>query len=147
MSKKFKSLSEVVSFIKQAQTNAIKEIGESVEEIIKETTQDNLYDSYSPNQYIRTGDMMRDMVQTKSMTSNSLTVGFEDNGGHTSWVSPYPHVFVAPILEEGGHTREVGGGRKPPTRIIEDSYEKAEKEVPKVYISAMASQGVKVTRK
>lgn len=146
MGKQFKSLNEAIKYIKSAQTQASKAIGREVEDIVRDTTKENLYDSYSPESYKRTYDMMN-MIRMTESTTDSVTVAIEDTGGHTSWNSPHPHVFVAPILEEGGHTWERDGGRKPPTRIIEDSTEKAEDVAPETYIKAMASRGIKVNRK
>lgn len=145
MGKQFKSLGEAINYIKNAQTQASTAIGREVEDIVRETTKENLYESYSPESYKRTYDMLN-MIRMTESTMNSVTVAIEDTGGHTSW-SDGSHVYVAPILEEGGHTWEKGGGRKPPTRIIEDSMEKAEDVAPETYIKAMASRGIKVNRK
>ena len=146
MAKKFKSLNEAINYIKKAQSHASKEIGKEVEDIMKDTTKENLYEAYSPESYKRTYDMLN-MINITESTADSVTVAIEDTGGHYSWNSPYPHVFVAPILEEGGHTWEKGGERKPPTRIMEDSLEKTKESAPDVYIKAMASKGIKVNKK
>lgn len=146
MAKQFKSLGEAIKYIKNAQTQASTAIGREVEDIVRETTKENLYESYTPENYKRTYDMLN-MIRMTESTMNSVTVAIEDTGGHTSWEKPYPHVYVAPILEEGGYTWERGGRRKPPTKIIEDSVEKAEDVVPETYIKAMASRGIKVNRK
>lgn len=146
MGKQFKSLNEAISYIKKAQAQASIDIGREVEDIVKETTQKNLYDSYSPESYERTYDMLN-MIRMTESTTNSVTVAIEDTGGHTSWIKPKPHVFVAPILEEGGHTWERNGGRKAPTRIIEDSTEKSRDIAPEVYIKSMSSKGIKVNKK
>lgn len=147
MAKQFKSLGEVINYIKKSQTQAIKEIGQELENTVRETTQKNLYDAYSPTSYNpRTYDMLN-MIRTTEISSDSVTVAIEDTGGHTSWSEPHPHVFVAPILEEGGHTFHRNGERKPPTRIIEDSVEKAKDTAPETYIKAMAKKGIKVNRK
>lgn len=145
MPKTFSSLSEAISYIKKAQKQTSKEIGLELEKIMKETTQRNLYDSYSPSEYSRTGDMLK-MIRLTECTSDSVKVEIEDTGGHKSWSSGR-NVYVAPILEEGGHTYEKGGRRKPPTRIIEDSLEEAEKIIPNEYIKSMSSRGIKVNKK
>lgn len=148
MGKQFRNLNDAIRYIKESQSQTSKVIGQELEEVVRETTKENLYDSYSPNPdgYKRTYDMLNMIRMTESST-NSVTVAIEDTGGHTSWSQPHPHVFVAPILEEGGHTFHRGGERKPPTKIIENSVEKAERVVPETYIKTMASKGIKVNRK
>ena len=146
MAKQFKDLLSVISYIEQAQAKVSIEIGRELEDIVKETTKENLYDAYSPESYKRTYDMLN-MIRTTKTSVDSVTVAIEDTGGHTSWGKSKKHVFVAPILEEGGHTRETGGRRKPPTRIIEVSVEKAKNTIPETYIRAMAKKGIKVSRK
>lgn len=146
MGKQFKSLAEAVSYVKSAHSKASVEIGRDVEKIMKETTQRNLYDNYSPEEYDRTYDLLN-MIRATDVSSNSVTVAIEDTGGHTSWKKPNPHVYVAPYLEAGGYTWEKGGERKQPTRIIEDTLEESRDEVPNTYIRVMASKGIDVNRK
>lgn len=146
MAKQFKSIKEAVSYIKSAQRRSSREIGLEVEKVMKETTQKNLYDAYSPEEYERTYDMIN-MIGITESSVDSVTVAFQDKGGHTSWNDPKPHVYVAPILEEGGHTWERDGGRKAPTNIVEDSYEIARDTVPETYIKSMAVSGIKVKKR
>lgn len=146
MGKSFKSLGEAISYIKSSQLQASKEIGRDVENLMKETTENNLYGEYTPDRYKRNKDMI-DMIRATDVSSDSVTVAIEDTGGHTSWKDPNPHVFVAPILEAGGFTWERNGGRKAPTRIIEDTMKKSRDEVPNTYIKVMASRGIPVRRK
>lgn len=142
---KFNSLGEAIRYIKSQKTQCLSEIGKESEEIIKNTTNKNLYNNYSPVVYSRTYDMLK-MIKTSNKTNDSVTVGFQDIGGHRSWKEPHPHVFVAPILEEGGYTWE-SGGRKPPTHIIQDSKKEIEEIAPNIVVKVLNSKGIKAHKK
>ena len=146
MAKTFNSIHDALAYIKSQKKLAIQEIGRESKEILQQKTESNLYGNYSPESYERTGDMLR-MIQILRQSSSSVTVGFQNSGGHRSWKEPRPNVFVAPILEEGGHTWERSGGRKSPTNIIKDSRQEIEDKAPEIVIRVLKSKGIKAYRR
>lgn len=144
MPKTFKSIAEVKAYIEKQQKQCLKEIGRKGESKMKENVHRNLYDKYNPSTYTRTGQMASQVRMTKC-NNNSVEIEI-GQGGHTSWADGRG-VYVAPILEEGGHTYERNGGRKAPTNIIKDTVKEMEVEAPRTYIAVMASKGIKVHKK
>lgn len=143
---KFNSINEALAYIKRQRAEAIEQIGREAKEIIEQKTESNLYGNYSPEVYDRTYDMMR-MIQILRQSTKDIVVGFEDSGGHKSWKSPHPHVFVAPILEGGGYTWESNGGRKSPTNIVKDSREEIREIAPEIVVRVLNSKGIKAYRR
>lgn len=144
MTKTFKSIAEIEKYIKRQHKLCLSEIGRKGESKMKEITHQNLYNSYSPDEYKRTGDMVNN-IRVSNIDNNSVEIEM-GQGGHTSWVDGRG-VYVAPILEEGGHTYERKGSRKAPTNIIDDTMRELEDIAPQTYISVMASKGIKVHKK
>lgn len=143
MAKTFKSVAEVKAYIQKQHKLCLREIGRKGESTMKEVTHKNLYNQYSPDTYVRTREMASQIRMT-NCDNNSVEIEI-GQGGHTSWDGR--GVYVAPILEEGGHTYERGGSRKAPTNIIQDTMKEMEDVAPRTYIGVMASKGIKVHKK
>ena len=133
---KFKSLDEVMKYIEKATTESMKEVGDELEDIMKDTIDEEVYDAYDPKVYDRTYQLRDTMVEVKS-SNNNAEVRVTHTGDHISYVKGTR--FYVPYGLEGGHTWGRGA-----TNIQENSFNKAEKEIPNVYKKAMKSKGIPI---
>ena len=122
----FKNLNDLMKYVKKATSDSMPELGKELEEIMKEEIQTQVYDAYDPSTYERTKQLLNS-VETTNIRDNSVEVSWRDNGDWTSYAGK--HMYVIHGLEMG-KTYGVGGYR-PKTNLVEESYRRAENEIPK----------------
>ena len=144
---KFKSLNDALKYIEEAKADGMKELGECVEEIMKEEIEEQVYNAYSPKHYERT-DQLFNSVGITNITDDRVEVSWQDNGDWYSIIKRNrneepDHMYVIHGHEMG----KVWGRMNKPTTLVETSTERARKETPDELIKFLRSKGIKATRK
>ena len=80
---KFKSLKDVENYINKAKADSMKELGECVEEIMKEEIEEQVYEAYTPKYYERTEELLNSVGITKIL-DDKVEISWRDNG---NWYS------------------------------------------------------------
>ena len=132
----FKNLDDLMKYIEKATAESMKEVGEKLEDIMKDTIDEEVYDAYDPKKYPRSYQLRDKMVEVKYGDDNA-EVRITHTGDHISYVKGTR--FYVPYGLEGGHTWGRGA-----TNIQESSLRKAEDEIPDTYKKAMKSKGVPI---
>ena len=136
---KFKSLKDAMKYIEKATSDSMQEVGRELEEIMKEEIQTQVYDAYDPSTYERTKQLLNS-VETTNVGDNSVEVSWRDNGDWTSYSGK--HMYVIHGLEMG---KTYGrGGYRPSTNLVEESYKRAEDEIPNKYKIEMKKRGIPI---
>lgn len=135
----FKSLNDLMRYIDKATSSSMPEVGKELEDIMKEEIQTQVYDAYDPSTYERTKQLLNS-VETTNIRDNSVEVSWRDNGDWTSYAGK--HMYVIHGLEMG-KTYGVGGYR-PSTNLVEESYKRAEDEIPNKYKIEMKKRGIPI---
>ena len=136
---KFKSLKDAMKYIEKATSDSMQEVGRELEEIMKEEIQTQVYDAYDPSTYERTMQLLNS-VETTNVGDNSVEVSWRDNGDWTSYSGK--HMYVIHSLEMG---KTYGrGGYRPSTNLVEESYKRAEDEIPNKYKIEMKKRGIPI---
>ena len=136
---KFKSLKDAMKYIEKATSDSMQEVGRELEEIMKEEIQTQVYDAYDPSKYDRTKQLLNS-VETTNVSDNSVEVSWRDNGDWTSYAGK--HMYVIHGLEMGKTYGK--GGYRPSTNLVEESYRRAENEIPKKYKAEMKKRGIPI---
>ena len=136
---KFKSLKDAMKYIEKATSDSMQEVGRELEEIMKEEIQTQVYDAYDPSTYERTKQLLNS-VETTNIRDNSVEVSWRDNGDWTSYAGK--HMYVIHGLEMGKTYGK--GGYRPSTNLVEESYRRAENEIPKKYKTEMKKRGIPI---
>ena len=136
---KFKSLKDAMKYIEKATSDSMQEVGRELEEIMKEEIQTQVYDAYNPSTYDRTKQLLNS-VETTNVSDNSVEVSWRDNGDWTSYAGK--HMYVIHGLEMGKTYGK--GGYRPSTNLVEESYRRAENELPKKYKTEMKKRGIPI---
>lgn len=136
---KFKSLKDAMKYIEKATSDSMQEVGRELEEIMKEEIQTQVYDAYDPSTYERTKQLLNS-VETTNIRDNSVEVSWRDNGDWTSYAGK--HMYVIHGLEMGKTYGK--GGYRPSTNLVEESYRRAENEIPKKYKAEMKKRGIPI---
>ena len=138
---KFKRLDDAVKYIKEIKSSGMKEMGEHLEDIMKEEIQEQVYDAHPDNEH-RTGDLIRS-VETTKVTDDSVQVTWRDNGGWYSLVrATYGnHMYVIHGLDMGKTWN------RPKTNLVEESTDRARKEVADELVKFLRSKGIKAIKK
>ena len=136
---KFKSLKDAMKYIEKATSDSMQEVGRELEEIMKEEIQTQVYDAYNPSTYDRTKQLLNS-VETTNVSDNSVEVSWRDNGDWTSYAGK--HMYVIHGLEMGKTYGK--GGYRPSTNLVEESYRRAENEIPKKYKAEMKKRGIPI---
>ena len=136
---KFKSLKDAMKYIEKATSDSMQELGRELEEIMKEEIQTQVYDAYNPSTYDRTKQLLNS-VETTNVSDNSVEVSWRDNGDWTSYAGK--HMYVIHGLEMGKTYGK--GGYRPSTNLVEESYRRAENEIPKKYKAEMKKRGIPI---
>ena len=144
---KFKSLKDVENYINKAKADSMKELGECVEEIMKEEIEEQVYNAYKPEYYRRTNELFNSPGITKIL-DDKVEISWRDNGNWYSVIKRArgeqpDHMYVIHGHEMG----KVWGRMNKPTTLVETSTERAEKEVPEELIRILRSKGIKVIKK
>ena len=139
--------SEVEEYINKAKADSMKELGECVEEIMKEEIEEQVYNAYKPEYYRRTNELFNSPGITKIL-DDKVEISWRDNGNWYSVIKRArgeqpDHMYVIHAHEMG----TVWGRENEPTTLVETSTERAEKEVPEELIRILRSKGIKATRK
>ena len=135
----FKSLNDLMRYIDKATSSSMLEVGKELEDIMKEEIQTQVYDAYDPSTYERTKQLLNS-VETTNIRDNSVEVSWRDNGDWTSYAGKPMYVIHG---LEMGKTYGVGGYR-PKTNLVEESYRRAENEIPKKYKAEMNKRGIPI---
>ena len=136
---KFKSLKDAMKYIEKATSDSMQEVGRELEEIMKEEIQTQVYDAYNPSTYDRTKQLLNS-VETTNVSDNSVEVSWRDNGDWTSYAGK--HMYVIHGLEMGKTYGK--GGYRPSTNLVEESYRRAENEIPKKDKTEMKKRGIPI---
>ena len=135
----FKNLNDLMKYVKKATSDSMPELGKELEDIMKEEIQTQVYDAYDPSEYERTMQLLNS-VETTNVENNSVEVSWRDNGDWTSYAGK--HMYVIHGLEMG---KTYGrGGYRPSTNLVEESYRRAENEIPKKYKTEMKKRGIPI---
>ena len=143
---KFKSLKDALNYIEKAKVDSMKEIGECVEDIMKEEIEEQVYDAYPDNEH-RTGQLIESVGITRIL-DDKVEISWRDNGDWFSIIKRAKgekpdHMYVIHGHEMG----KVWGRMNKPTTLVKTSTERAEKEVPEELIKILRSKGIKAERK
>ena len=144
---KFKNLKDVENYINKVKADSMKELGECVEDIMKEEIEEQVYDAYKPRFYERTDQFINSVGITRIL-DDKVEISWRDNGDWYSIIKRSKgeqpdHMYVIHGHEMG----QVWGRMHKPTTLVETSTERAEKEVPEELIKILRSKGIKATRK
>ena len=144
---KFKSLKDVEEYINKAKADSMKELGECVEEIMKEEIEEQVYNAYKPEYYRRTNELFNSPGITKIL-DDKVEISWRDNGNWYSVIKRArgeqpDHMYVI----HGNEMGTVWGRENEPTTLVETSTERAEKEVPEELIRILRAKGIKARRK
>jgi len=144
---KFKSLKAALEYIEKAKADSMKEIGECVEEIMKEEIQEQVYDAYKPVEYQRTNQLINS-VEITNISDDRVEVSWRDNGDWYSVIKrdrgeEPDHMYVIHGHEMG----RVWGREHLPTNLVEESKRRTEYEIPDELIKSLRSKGIKARRK
>ena len=143
---KFKSIKDVEEYINKAKADSMRELGECVEDIMKEEIEEQVYDAYPDNEH-RTGQLI-ESVEITRILDDKVEISWRDNGDWFSIIKRNnhekpDHMYVIHAHEMG----TVWGRENEPTTLVETSTERAEKEVPEELIKILRSKGIKAKRK
>ena len=144
---KFKSLNDALKYIEKAKADSMKELGECVEDIMKEEIKEQVYEAYKPEYYRRTNEL-RDSPKVTKILDDRVEISWRDNGNWYSIIKRNrneepDHMYVIHGHEMG----KVWGRENEPTTLVETSTERARKETPDELIKILGSKGIKATRK
>ena len=143
---KFKSLKDALNYIEKAKVDSMKEIGECVEDIMKEEIEEQVYDAYPDNEH-RTGQLIESVGITRIL-DDKVEISWRDNGDWFSIIKRSNHEKPDHMYVIHGHEMgKVWGRMNKPTTLVKTSTERAEKEVPEELIKILRSKGIKATRK
>ena len=144
---KFKSLNDALKYIEKAKADSMKELGECVEDIMKEEIKEQVYEAYKPEYYRRTNEL-RDSPKVTKILDDRVEISWRDNGNWYSIIKRAKgeepdHMYVIHGHEMG----KVWGRMNKPTTLVETGTERAEKEVPEELIKILRSKGIKARKK
>ena len=143
---KFKSIKDVEEYINKAKADSMRELGECVEDIMKEEIEEQVYDAYPDNEH-RTGQLI-ESVEITRILDDKVEISWRDNGDWFSIIKRNNHEKPDHMYVIHGHEMgKVWGRMNKPTTLVETSTERAEKEVPEELIKILRSKGIKAKRK
>lgn len=140
----FKSINDAVRYIENAKAESMREVGNSIEKIMKEEIQEQVYEQKEDNQY-RTYQLINSVKVTK-VKDNRVEVSWRDNGDWFSIIKrrrgEHPdHMYVIHGLDMGVTWN------RPATNLVEESIKRARQETPDTLVKALRSKGIKAFRK
>lgn len=90
----FSDLSQLVNYLNEKVNNALRtEVADIAKETMQEHVMNDVYDKYTPSQYVRTGDLYKDIL-TKIVDENTLSIENLTTDEETGRL-------VAPVVESG----------------------------------------------
>ena len=143
---KFKNLKDVENYINKVKADSMRELGECVEDIMKEEIEEQVYDAYPDNEH-RTGQLI-ESVEITRILDDKVEISWRDNGDWFSIIKRNNHEKPDHMYVIHGHEMgKVWGRMNKPTTLVETSTERARKETPDELIKFLRSKGIKATRK
>ena len=143
---KFKNLKDVENYINKVKADSMRELGECVEDIMKEEIEEQVYDAYPDNEH-RTGQLI-ESVEITRILDDKVEISWRDNGDWFSIIKRNNHEKPDHMYVIHGHEMgKVWGRMNKPTTLVETSTERAEKEVPYELIKILRSKGIKARKK
>ena len=143
---KFKNLKDVENYINKVKADSMRELGECVEDIMKEEIEEQVYDAYPDNEH-RTGQLI-ESVEITRILDDKVEISWRDNGDWFSIIKRNNHEKPDHMYVIHGHEMgKVWGRMNKPTTLVKTSTERAEKEVPEELIKILRSKGIKAKRK
>lgn len=143
---KFKNLKDVEHYINKVKADSMRELGECVEDIMKEEIEEQVYDAYPDNEH-RTGQLI-ESVEITRILDDKVEISWRDNGDWFSIIKRNNHEKPDHMYVIHGHEMgKVWGRMNKPTTLVETSTKRAEKEVPEELIKILRSKGIKAKRK
>ena len=144
---KFKNLKDVENYINKVKADSMRELGECVEDIMKEEIEEQVYDAYKPRFYERTDQFINSVGITRIL-DDKVEISWRDNGDWFSIIKRNNHEKPDHMYVIHGHEMgKVWGRMNKPTTLVETSTERAEKEVPYELIKILRSKGIKARKK
>jgi hypothetical protein len=139
---KFKSIKSALNYFEKSKAASMKDVAKCIEDIMKEEIQEQVYDAYKPQDYVRTGEFI-ESVKATDITKDRVEVTWRDSGDWTSYAGDHMYVI---------HGHEMGkvygvGGYRPITNLVDVSKRRVKKEAPDELIKSLRSKGIKVSRK
>ena len=135
-----RALNSILNKIENASARALQQTGEYVEQEFSEMIQKQVYQSYSPRVYSRTG-ALGESPRMISLSKYHATIIFRDLGNWESVITEEP--FFALLGLEGGYT----WGRGATNIGREISSNEFKSGIGDEYYEAMLSQGVPIVRR
>lgn len=151
---RFKSIEQMISYIKSAQQESTTPIANETKSIALRITEEEVGSvaerEKANTMYTPTGDILR-CIET-SVSLNLITLTWKDNGGWTSILDEGKHMYAPEKLEEGGVWDK--GTRpaidffvyKPPTHFVDKTDKERRNEIPNVYLKFMKGKGISIKR-
>lgn len=144
---KFKSLKAALDYFEKAKADSMRELGECIENIMKEEIEDQVYNAYQPEEYQRT-NQLKNSVEITDISDDKVEVSWRDNGDWYSVIKRARNEEPDHMYVIHGHEMGTVWGREgEPTTLVETSTERAEREVPDELIKSLGSKGIKARRK
>ena len=140
----FDSMGELRNYVLGVMDSCAEICAEEMLEIMEKEINEQVYNGYSPNMYVRTGDLAKTPTKI-SANRTGMHTRFEDNGGWYSLVgnSAGQHFFPFYGLEENLHSTGGTWGRDS-TNVIEQSMVNCYAQIPDKYKEAMIAFGIPV---
>lgn len=135
----FDSMEQLEAYVLKAMDDCAKLSAEKMLDIMTDELENRVYNNYSPNIYVRTGDLMN-TPQIISANSTGMHTEFVDNGGWFSLVGATKgqHFFALEGLE-GGHS----WGREA-TNAYPFAYTRCLSEIPDYYRKCLVAFGIPI---
>ncbi len=135
----FNSMADLRAYVLSAMEDCAQICAEEMLEIMREEIE-NAYNSYSPSQYVRTGDLLN-TPQIIKANNDGMVTEFVDNGGWFSLVGKTAgqHFFALEGLE-GGTTWNRGA-----TNIYPTSVSRCYDYIPMYYERCLNAMGIPTT--
>lgn len=134
----FNNFNELKKYVEKANKQTIKVIAKKEEKILQEEVKNQVYNDYSPKEYIRTGALYNNIQYTINGNIVSLKLANNNNWYSVYYDNPKVYVYALDTLDAGTTWGRNG------TNVKEETKNRVLKEIPKVYKSTMNSLGVPI---
>ena len=140
----FDSMGELEAYVLKIMDNCAEICAEEMLEIMENEINNQVYNGYSPNMYVRTMELLRTPTKISADRSGMHT-RFEDNGGWYSLRGSAKGQHFLPFygLEEDLHSTGGTWGRGS-TDVIGQSDEMCKMNIPMKYKEAMRAFGIPI---
>lgn len=139
------NMQSIINSIIATCATGMNEMGENMKDIMKSELMEQIYADHEPIEYQRTGQL-EDTANITEVNQNSVTVEFLDNG---NWKSTLTGERFFPLegWEAGKVWKKKNGAffdYYDPTRIMEESYNRCQTEIPEQFKQYLRSKGLNV---